>query len=175
MFIQRLLICTAITVPAAAFALSDNTLQFQGEVTNQTCQVTINGNKTMPIVLLPTTPISKLTAANMTAGRTEFSMEVSGCTVATTALDIKTVFIATTPNAAGRMSNTGDATGVSLQIVDPVNAYRVVNLAGQGETGVQVAVGATSATRKYAVEYVADAVAGAGSVAGSVQYAISYK
>ena len=39
---------------ASVFAASDNTITFQGEVTDQTSAVTINGNAASPVVLLPT-------------------------------------------------------------------------------------------------------------------------
>lgn len=42
----------------SAFAASDNTITFQGEVTDQTCAVTVNGNAVSPVVLLPTVSIS---------------------------------------------------------------------------------------------------------------------
>lgn len=41
-------------VSSSAMAISANTITFQGEVTAQTCSVSINGNDASPIVLLPT-------------------------------------------------------------------------------------------------------------------------
>ncbi|GAB7129389.1 fimbrial protein [Silvimonas sp. JCM 19000] len=177
MFIQRLLVCSALGLPTAAFAVSNNTLQFLGEITSQTCEVTVNGNKNLPVVLLPTVQASKMASANAAAGRTEFTLEVKGCTSASasTSTVVKTIFIATTPDAGGRMTNTGSAGNVSLRIVDPQDSYKEVPLTGGGETGLTLAAGAADGVRKYAVEYVADAQVTAGTVTGAVQYAISYQ
>ncbi|CAA0303997.1 Uncharacterised protein [Klebsiella oxytoca] len=60
------------------------TVTFQGEVTSQTCSVSING-ETNSVVLLPTVSTADFGAnlANgQTAGLTPFTVTVSGCTAA---------------------------------------------------------------------------------------------
>lgn len=47
-------------VSASVFAASDNTINFQGEVTTETCSVSVNGNNASPVVLLPTVSTSTL-------------------------------------------------------------------------------------------------------------------
>ena len=65
---------------SSAVSASDNTITFQGEVTDQTCSVTVNGNALSPVVLLPTVSISDF-ASSTTAGATAFEVGVSGCAV----------------------------------------------------------------------------------------------
>ncbi len=68
---------------------SNNTITFQGEVTAQTCSVTVNGLEANPVVLLPTVSSSDLDASGQTKGKTTFTLGVSGCTSGSDDLDIK--------------------------------------------------------------------------------------
>lgn len=77
---------------SSAVSASDNTITFQGEVTDQTCSVTVNGNALSPVVLLPTVSISDF-ASSTTAGATAFEVGVSGCAVDTVDREISTVFV----------------------------------------------------------------------------------
>lgn len=71
---------SAALVSASVSAASDNTINFQGEVTTETCSVSVNGNNASPVVLLPTVSTSDLAASGATAGETPFTVGVSGCT-----------------------------------------------------------------------------------------------
>ncbi|AOX99421.1 fimbrial protein [Jeongeupia sp. USM3] len=163
-------------IPALTFAASANTINFQGEVADQTCSVTINGNATTPMVLLPTVPASQLAASGSTAGQTPFTVGLTGCTAPASALSVKTVFVGNNLNTGNRLGNTGSATNVSLELVDPATPATPLDLTGQtGAAGLVLAAGATSASHDFAVRYYAEGAATAGSVLGSVQYAVSYQ
>lgn len=167
-------IAAATVMSASAFA--DNTIRFQGEVADQTCTVTINGNASSPLVLLPTQPTSALAASGTTAGDTNFTLAVSGCTAAEDETAIKTVFVGNNLTADGRLGNTGTATNVSLRLVDPAAPTTALDLTGQiGNPGLVLAADATSASHDFAVQYYAEGAATPGSVLGSVQYAVSYQ
>ena len=101
-----------------ASAVSDNTISFQGEVTDETCSLTVNGNDTAPIILLPTVSTSDLSASGDVAGATTFEMGLSGCTGSTTdSTTISTVFagnLVETTN--GTLGNTGTAENVTVQM-----------------------------------------------------------
>nr|MBA2814699.1 putative fimbrial protein SthA [Candidatus Pantoea persica] len=64
----------------SAFAASDNTINFQGEIAEETCSVTVNGNTTSPLVLMPTVSASELTTKGNIAGQTTFTVGLTGCT-----------------------------------------------------------------------------------------------
>ncbi len=73
-----------------AMAASNNTITFQGEVTAQTCSVTVNGADANPMVLLPTVSSSDLDVSGKTAGKTAFTLGVTGCAPGVDDIDIKT-------------------------------------------------------------------------------------
>ncbi|MTC58451.1 fimbrial protein [Providencia rustigianii] len=169
-------ILIAGTFSIAANAESENTIRFQGEVADETCTVTINGNTALPVILLPTVPVSALDTAGKTAGQTPFTIGVSGCTGAKqTDTNIKTIFIANNLTTDGRIGNTSTNNNVSLEIIDPANVGTKIDLTGVGNNGLILKANAKSASYDYAVRYYADSVASAGKVEGSVQYSISYQ
>ncbi|OMQ22958.1 fimbrial protein [Serratia oryzae] len=157
-------------------ALADNTIKFQGEVADQTCDISINGNASTPLILLPTVAASSLATAGATTGQTPFTISLTGCTPSVGTTAIKTVFVGNNLTATGNMGNTGTAKNVSLQLVDPASAATPLDLTGQnGAAGLSLANGATSASYDFAVRYFAEDTVEAGSVLGSVQYAVSYQ
>ena len=164
--------------PVLVFA-APNTINFQGEVTSQTCQVTVNGNPGDPTVLLPTVPATALSAANSTAGATTFTVAVSGCVAPfETTQPIDTVFVGNLVTTAGNLGNTGTATNVALQLLDPAAPGSPFDLSAAGGVhapGLVVQDGETTASHDFAVRYISESGgATAGSVLGSVQYSISY-
>jgi len=177
---KNLLVLTLAAAPAFAFAQSSNTIQFQGEVTDQTCTVAVNGNASSPTVLLPTVSTADLATAGGTAGETRFTIGLSGCMApTTTARAINTVFVGNQVTTNGNLGNTGTARNVALQLLDPGNATTPFNLSGASgyaAPGLSLAVGDTSASHDFAVRYITEnGSATAGSVLGSVQYAINYQ
>lgn len=166
----------ALIISQAAMADSANTITFKGEVSEQTCEVTINGVTARPVVLLPTVSKSELATADTAAGLTTFTLGVTGCAVTSGALDIKTVFIGNNVSATGNLENTGTATNVELQLLTDATAATPIDLRNATPVaGVTVAAGQTEGAHDYAVQYYTPAgSATAGTVLGSVQYAITY-
>lgn len=155
---------------------SANTITFKGEVTEQTCEVTVNGVNARPVVLLPSVSKSELATAGASAGLTSFTMGVSGCTTDADALDIKTVFIANNMTERGNLANTGTAQNVELQLLTDSAGTTPIDLrSAAGVAGISVAAGNTSGEHDFAVQYFSPAgSATAGTVVGTVQYALSY-
>jgi major type 1 subunit fimbrin (pilin) len=163
-------------IPFFAFAQSANTITFRGEVAEQTCSVAVNGNASSPVVLLPTVSTADLASAGATAGQTEFTVSVSGCTANVTPQAVNTVFLPNSVTPAGNILNTGTAANVSLQLLDPAAPGTPFPLTGGfAAPGLQVAANETSASHNFAVRYYAEnAAVGAGSVVGAVQYSVAY-
>ena len=156
--------------------LADNTIKFQGEVADQTCDISINGNASTPLILLPTVATTALATPGETAGQTPFTISLTGCTASASATAIKTVFVGNNLTAEGRMGNTGTAGKVSLQLVDPAAPTIPLDLTGQtGAAGLSLAADATTAAHDFAVQYYSEGGATPGSVLGSVQYSVSYQ
>ena len=160
----------------AAHADSANTITFKGEVTEQTCEVTVNGVNARPVVLLPTVAKSELTSLDSVAGLTAFTLGVTGCTADTDALNIKTVFVANNMTQHGNLANTGTAQGVELQLMTDSLGTAVIDLRNSTPVdGITVAAGNTTGEHDYAVQYYSpNGNASAGTVIGTVQYAVSY-
>lgn len=74
------MITGSLLVSSSAMAVSDNTITFQGEVSDETCSVVINGNQAKPVVLLPTVSTKELSEQGKTAGPITFDIGLSGCT-----------------------------------------------------------------------------------------------
>lgn len=168
----------SVVFASQAFAFSDNTVTFQGEVTSETCSVTINGNSAKPIVLLPTVNASALAASGSVAGQATFDVGVTGCTGnAATATTINSVFAGNSVSTAGNLSNvaaTNAATNVEVQILD--TASKVIDFTS-GFTGagdLSLKAGEKSASATYTAQYYATGVATAGAVEATMQYAVSY-
>ncbi|AJJ11475.1 putative fimbrial protein [Yersinia rohdei] len=158
-----------------AMAASNNTITFQGEVTAQTCSVSVNGVDANPMVLLPTVSSSDLDASGKTAGKTTFTLGVTGCASSAADIDIKTVFVANQVTTSGNLGNTGTATNVELQLLKDATTTTGINLnSNVAQDGIVLKAGDTSAEHDFAVQYYATGQAGPGSVIGSVQYAVSY-
>nr|WP_071580183.1 fimbrial protein [Pseudomonas aeruginosa] len=111
--------------------MAANTITFSGEVTDQTCQVAVNGF-TDPTVILDSVPVSALDGAvGRSAGETAFTLQLTDCVAPTADEHFTTLFQATNPSAAGNLVNTAasGATGVALQLLDSVGG-NPVDLAG---------------------------------------------
>lgn len=173
---KSILFVALAAVPFFSFAQSANTITFRGEVAAQTCSVAVNGNASSPVVLLPTVSKTDLAQSGATAGLTEFTVSVSGCEASATPTAVNTVFLPNSVTAGGNIANTGTATKVSLQLLDPKTPATGFPLAGgYAAPGLEVATNGTSASHNFAVRYISEAGgATAGSVVGAVQYSVAY-
>ncbi|ENV9333497.1 TPA: fimbrial protein [Klebsiella aerogenes] len=166
----------SLLLSANAMAASDNTISFQGEVSDETCSVAINGNQTSPVVLLPTVSSTELAASGDTAGQATFDIGLTGCTGNTAAeTKISTVFVGNQVTTNGNLGNTGTAANVEVQILD--TAGKAINLTDsfKGDGDLTLAAGETEASATYTAQYYANGKAAAGTVEATMQYAVSYQ
>lgn len=163
----------------ASQAASTGTITFSGELTSNTCDVTVAGQGADATVVLPTIGTNQLTAATQTAGRTGFNMELSNCAGTLTTASAFFEAGSSVDVTTGRLHNmSGTATNVDLQLRDGSNASQAVIQAGntnQINTTTYVDVSSGSATLPYAVEYYAKGATTAGTVVSNVVYSIQYK
>ncbi|MBA7933154.1 type 1 fimbrial protein [Klebsiella sp. RHBSTW-00215] len=169
---------SAFIFSASSMAASDNTITFLGEVTDQTCSVSVNGATASPIVLLPTVSIADLTT-NTTAGATTFDIGVSDCAPSSTGVTIASVFVGNNVGPTGNLANTidGSAGDVEIQVMNlddsnpqPIDFSNVFN----GADDLSLDPNETSATATYTAQYYSSGAPAAGTVKASMQYAISY-
>ena len=169
-----------VATAAAPFAMaaSDGTINFTGEVKDATCTVTVNGvvSPAVSAVKLPTVSVGNLATVNATAGRTGFNIELSNCSSGA-----KTASAFFEPGASvessGLLKNvSGDATKVSLQLLDGGGAAIKA-----GDTSQTLATGtaitaAGITTLPYSVQYIATGTGiKPGTVISSVTYSINYQ
>lgn len=169
----------SVLFASQAYAVSNNTITFQGEVTSETCSVTVNGNTAKPTVLLPSVNVSALDASGKVAGQTTFDIRVTGCTGSeTTSTVISTVFTGNNVSEKGNLSNlaaTDAADNVEIQILDTKGTEINFNdgaFTGAGD--LTLAAGKKDASATYTAQYYATDVATAGAVEATMQYAVSY-
>lgn len=167
-----------------ANAASTGTITFNGELTDSTCNVVIDGQASDATVTLPTVSISDLPSSGKTSGRTAFNLQLSDCVVGTNAGQSKvSAFFqtgATVDQSTGRLKNTltDGATLVDLQLLDASNNYAPINVGSTNQVSdmAYVDIDANgSATLPYAVEYYANGQTTPGLVASSVVYNLQYK
>jgi len=169
----------------AAQAASSGTITFNGELTDTTCDVDINGQGTDATVTLPTVSISSLTEPGNVTGRTSFNMNLSSCVIATEGGQSKvSAFFqpgTTVDMATGRLKNTttNGAKLVDLQLLDASGDYRPINIGNTTEVDdmayVDIDSESGNALLPYAVEYYANGQTTPGVVTSSVVYNLQYK
>ncbi|MBL4560995.1 MAG: type 1 fimbrial protein [Labilibaculum sp.] len=164
-----------------AQAVASGTIQFTGELIASTCDVSVEGAGSDATVVLPKISTASLTTLNDVAGKTQFTMSLTQCTVAG---NVAAYFEpGTTVDINGRLKNTsGTATNVALQFRDVNDAVIKIGdvsqqsghfFAQSAESGAGAADG--SAELEYFVEYFAENTTTAGTVASSVVYSIQYQ
>ncbi|HED9572416.1 fimbrial protein [Klebsiella pneumoniae] len=169
------LLTASLFISTSALAISNNTITFRSEVSDETCSVAINGNQAKPVVILPTVSAKELAKGGDVAGQVTFDIGLTGCTGNTDrATKISTVFVGNQVTSNGNLGNTGDATNVEVQLLDTAN--KVINLTNgfKGEGDLQLKPGETEASATYTAQYYATGAASAGTVEATLQYAVSY-
>ncbi len=147
----------------------DGTININGTITGSTCTVKINGAASPATIVLPTVSTTALSAANATAGQTAFAINLSACGGVPTATKASTFFEnGPNVNAAGRLANSGTATGVDVQLVNSDNSAITVGSPAPSAGAGVATIAANAATLNYFARYYATAAATAGTVSTSV-------
>jgi major type 1 subunit fimbrin (pilin) len=176
--IAGFVVVTAAALAASAQA-SDGTITINGKITSQTCTIAGNGAGKSFTVTLPTVAAGALAVAGDVAGRTGFTIGLSGCS--TKSGNVSAFFEPGTSidSTTNRLKNTsGDkdaATNVQIQITNSDGTPIQI-----GQAGDQKAATATvdstlgAATMNYAAQYVATGASTSGAVSTSIVYSIRY-
>ncbi|ENU58216.1 fimbrial protein [Acinetobacter guillouiae] len=177
--VNRFLAIATMSIMVTGVANAAPTVTFQGEVTDQTCQASINGG-TNGVVLLPTVSANTLTSSGATAGLTPFTINVTGCTAPSSDLDIKTKFLGHSVTTSGNLSNVATvnpATNVAIQLTKEAAGTTSVVLNGPTAVeGLKLLNGATSASHDFGARYISEAGgATQGAVTSVVEYTLSYQ
>lgn len=160
------------------------TVTFQGEITDHTCLVTING-ETNSVVLLPTVAVADFggtLADGQTAGLTPFTVSISDCAILTPfAQSVSTRFLGFDVDAnsgvLGNRATSHAATGYGVQITGTSAGGNPVRLSGITDVfSLMLPVGATEASHTFGAQYyVIDAGSAApGAITAVAEYTVSY-
>ncbi|MGY2313197.1 fimbrial protein [Pseudomonas sp. SDO5522_S412] len=176
-----LAIAALISTGAVQFAhASDGTINFNGELRNQTCTIAVDGVVTPAVatVTLPTISTGLLTTVGEVAGQTGFNIQLTNCVgTATTAAAFFEAGTSVDPVSFNLRNMTGTATNVQLQLVDNSNGsvIRAGNTNQRTNTSRNTIDASGAANMPYAVQYIAQGATTPGTVIGSVTYSIDYQ
>ncbi|HEI8868461.1 TPA: type 1 fimbrial protein [Serratia odorifera] len=177
-----LTILAVSSLPLAAIAAP--TVTFEGEVTDQTCVVSVNG-QTNSVVMLPTVAMTEFGATltnGQSAGQTPFTVSISGCKVdATNAQPVKVKFLGYDVDAStgvlGNRATTNEAAGFGIQLMDEGTGGNPIVLNGPTSvSGLSLAANATSASHDFGARYFVTnaAIAKPGKITAVAEYTLSY-
>ena len=96
-------VITAISLVNTANAATNGTVNFSGKLNDQTCQVVLNnGSSASGTVQLPTVSKELLTSGGgRTAGKTPFTLTLTGCKASSTSFGVTAYFPATAYTDSG--------------------------------------------------------------------------
>lgn len=168
-----ILATSAIILGSAAAHAADGTVTITGKITDKTCSIDAKSKDLT--VALPTVSVTSLAASGQTAGRTPFTINLTGCSEG----KVATYFEPgdTVDFSSGRLNTTGGATNVQVQLLGDNNQVIPVlaKTAGTQLNSQEVSVSAGgSAALNYYAEYYAKDKTTAGDVKTSVKYTIVY-
>ncbi|WP_241300129.1 fimbrial protein [Burkholderia stabilis] len=163
---------------------ADGQISFSGKVLTTTCSIGAgggaSGGKDMT-VKLPSVSAGTLASAGSVAGRTPFSIVLSGCTGDST--KVSTVFEAgdTVDAGSGRLNLVSAgaddtvAKNVQINLLNDKQAPIVAGAASGQQNSQSVALTDGGATLNYFAEYYATGKSAAGSANTRVQYSLDYQ
>lgn len=163
----------------AGFAASAGNIQFNGELTATTCDVSIDGQGPDATVTLPTISTSQFSYYGKGVGRTSFVMELSNCTGSQGTVSAFFESGPTVDATSGLLLNTGGtASRIALELLDGTTGNQVhVGYSSQVSENAYVDISSGSAQLPYAVQYIGTQPTppGPGTVASNVTYSLQYK
>ncbi|GAB7536828.1 fimbrial protein [Burkholderia sp. 22PA0099] len=170
-----------VAMPAAQAA--DGTINFNGQLVDQTCTIDVNGVVTPAVatVTLPTVTTGLLQTLGQTTGQTGFTVKLSQCVgpakTASTFFENGPTVDLTTGNLKNTSVAAGAAKNVQLQLVDASNGSVIQAGNTNQVTGTtRVSLDASgSAVMPYGVQYYALGATTAGPVTSSVTFSVNYQ
>ncbi|KVH72287.1 pilus assembly protein FimA [Burkholderia cepacia] len=190
---QKKLNMTRFVQGAAAVAIfasmspvmaADGEIAFNGKVLSTTCTIGAGGGATGDknmTVKLPSVSVSALSNAGEVAGRTPFSIQLSGCTGEAT--KVSTVFESggTVDSESGRLNLVSAgaedtvASNVQISLLNDAQEPIKAGLASSQQNSQVVALKDGAATLNYYAEYYATGKSTAGSANSRIQYSLDYQ
>ncbi|WP_155635746.1 fimbrial protein [Burkholderia cepacia] len=174
----------AIFASMSPVMAADGEIAFNGKVLSTTCTIGAGGGATGDknmTVKLPSVSVSALSNAGEVAGRTPFSIQLSGCTGEAT--KVSTVFESggTVDSESGRLNLVSAgaedtvASNVQISLLNDAQEPIKAGLASSQQNSQVVALKDGAATLNYYAEYYATGKSTAGSANSRIQYSLDYQ
>lgn len=156
---------------------ADGTITFNGAVTAQTCNIDGNASGSHDFtVTLPTVSAASLATAGEAAGRTPFSIALTGCALQTGAVHTYFESGPTTDVATGNLIvNAGGAGNVEIELLNADGTPIKAGFPDASQNSNPVSLSSDAARLPYYAQYVATGPATAGAANSSVMYTIAYQ
>ena len=173
---KKIVLVAAVASALLASQAFAGKVTFQGQVTAQTCNMTINGNNIGSVALNPA-KVADLAAAGSSAGETPFTIKLSGCTAPAAPMKFTTVLSGHSVTPEGNLGNVATASpagAVAIQILEPGASKTAADLSGGGYKGkdhLTLAAGATEASAEYTARYYS---AAGSATPGAVEAVMEY-
>ena len=176
--IKKLIFFISLLLAAASGTAiaSDGTITFNGSIIASTCAVTLNGASASGTVDMSDVALSQLTIGK-TAGQTNFTLNLTGCTAVTGMTTVNAFFEAGAgvDVTTGNLINTGTATNVSIQLLVADTMEQIIpgSFTQAQPTSSPVTAG-TIGTLAYVAQYISTGTVTAGTIVSSVTYSLVY-
>lgn len=181
--ILALSIAASLSVVSSLAMAIDGTITINGQITDTTCTIAVDGGSNDATVTLPTVSVSALPDLGATAGATPFNIALTGCSG--TALNTASTYFepgAYVDTVTGRLNIDTTVSGAASDVqVELLNANREAIVAGAsvttGQNDIPVDISTGSGTLNYYAQYYATAATGAtaGAVTTMVDYTMVYE
>lgn len=157
--------------------LAAPTVNFQGEVAWQSCEVTVNGEAN-PVVMLPSVNTADLADTGATAGLTPFTITLSACKSRINEQQVDTHLLGHNVTTGGNLGNsaTDGATNVAIQLTTDASGATPIELNGVTPVpGLVIRPMTNDVSYQFGAQYISEAGgATAGPVTAVVEYTVSY-
>ncbi|WP_114195059.1 fimbrial protein [Edaphovirga cremea] len=174
------LIAAVVGITFAGSALAaDGTITINGQITDTTCSISVNGGNNNASLILPTVSTTALPTLGSVAGATPYSIALTGCTGAV--LNSAGTFYEVGNRvdlASGRLNSIGTASNVHVELLNA--DLEVIKIGGtraeQHILPIDISTGDGSGTMNFYARYYATDMTGAtaGNVETQVDYSIVY-
>jgi len=165
---------SAVAVLAAlstnALAVDTGTINFNGEVIGQTCEV-LPADGTYNVTL-PAVSAAALSGAGATTETTAFNIALTNCS--SVVGGVYAFFEQGTNVLDGKLVNNGTAENIVVELLDSNGSVINAGSTDQAENAATVVVSEGNASLNYSARYLATGTVTAGTISTSVTYSIAY-
>ncbi|NNS07415.1 fimbrial protein [Erwinia sp. JH02] len=162
----------ALALPVPAVIAANGTITFTGDISNTTCNVSVNGRNSSTTIVFEPISASALAKAGEVANEQPVILTLTNCQNPTE--NVRALFDSTeTDSMTGNLKNKGSAANVQVQLMD--NNRKPIKLGdGSQASGPSFKIVDDLATLNYFARYYATDKVEAGDVSTVVNYSLSY-